>query len=155
MKKALTVLALACAPLLSLAQALQVENAWIRPTVAGQQGTGGFMTLKSKIGVTVTGVSVDAAIGAAELHEMAMVGDIMRMRAVEKLNVPAGKALELKPGGYHLMLVGLKSPLAKGSQVPVTFTYKDAKGVAGKVDVKIPVEIASPHKASMSHDHKH
>lgn len=162
MKKTLTLIALACAPVIALAQALQVENAWIRPTVAGQQGTGGFMTLKSKDGVTLTGASVDASIGTAELHEMAMVGDVMRMRAVDKLAVPAGKALELKPGGYHLMLVGLKSTLAKGSKVPVTFNYTDAKGAKGKLQVSIAVDSAAPSKAaaheqahSHGHDHKH
>ncbi|MFM2112470.1 MAG: hypothetical protein RLZZ271_1130 [Pseudomonadota bacterium] len=157
MKKTLTLIALAAAPMLVAAQALQAENAWIRATVAGQQGTGGFMTLKSKEGVTLTGASVDAAIGSAELHEMAMVGDVMKMRAIDKLAVPAGKPLELKPGGYHLMLVGLKAPLAKGAKVPVTFTYKDAKGVAGKLELSIPVDSVAPGKAAagQGHQHKH
>lgn len=144
MKKILTSLLLAGTPLLALAQSLQVENAWIRPTVPGQQGTGGFMTFKSKDGVTLTGASVDPSVGTAELHEMAMVGDIMRMRAVERLVVPAGKPVELKPGGYHLMLVGLKAPLVKGSLVPVTFHYRDAKGKAAKLEVKVAVASVAP-----------
>jgi copper(I)-binding protein len=157
MKKLFATLLIASAPVLSWAQALQVDKAWIRATVPGQQGTGGFMTLMSKDGVTLTGASVDAALGIAELHEMAMEGDVMKMRAIDKLAVPAGKAVELKPGGHHLMLVGLKAPLAKGSKVSVTFHYKDAKCVAGKQVLSIPVETAAPGKAAMPehHGHKH
>lgn len=159
MKKTLTLIALACAPVLALAQALQVENAWIRPTVPGQQGTGGFMILQSKDGVTLTGVSAPTSVGVAELHEMAMVGDVMQMRALDKLVIPAGKAVELKPGGYHLMLVGLKAPLGKGTEVNVTFHYKDAKGMQGKQVVSIPVGLRAPVKSSsaqgQAHPHTH
>jgi copper(I)-binding protein len=153
MKKTLALFALVAAPWLVQAQALQVENAWIRATVAGQQGTGGFMTLKSGDGVTLTGVSVDAAIGTAELHEMAMVGDVMKMRAVEQLVVPAGKPVVLKSGGHHLMLMGLKAPLSKGSTVNVTFSYKDAKGMAGKQNVAIAVDAVAPGQAMPVHAH--
>lgn len=127
-------------PLWAGAQALSVDNAWIRPTVPGQQGTGGFMTLKSSTGVTITGVSAPASIGVAELHEMAMVGDVMQMRALSSLVVAAGQPVELKSGGYHLMLVGLKAPLVRGTQVPVTFRYKDSQGKTGQLEVKIPVD---------------
>lgn len=157
MKKIFATLLFVSAPLLGWAHPLHVDNAWIRATVPGQQGTGGFMTLSSKEGVTVTDVSVDAAIGTAELHEMAMVGDVMQMRAVDKLVLPAGKAVELKPGGHHLMLVGLKAPLAKGSKVNVTLHYKDAKGAPGKQVLSIPVEAAAPGKTAPAHaqEHKH
>jgi periplasmic copper chaperone A len=138
------------------AQALDIDNAWIRPTVAGQQGTGGFMLLRSKDGVTLTGVSAPASVGTAELHEMKMDGDVMRMRAIETLAVPAGQTVTLKPGGYHLMLVGLRAPLPQGAQVSVTFSFKDAKGKPGKLEVKIPVAASAPGgAASPAPVHKH
>jgi periplasmic copper chaperone A len=102
------------------------------------------MTLHSREGVTLTGVSAPAGVGVAELHEMKMEGDVMRMRAITTLRVPSGQAVELKPGGHHLMLVGLKAPLLKGVQVPVTFHFRDAKGAKGQVEVKIPVMSAAP-----------
>jgi len=156
MNKIFSILILLCAPLWAAAHPLHVDDAWIRATVPGQQGTGGFMTLQSTEGVTITGVSVDAGVGAAELHEMAMEGDVMKMRAIDQLAVPAGKPVVLKPGGHHLMLVGLKAPLVKGSKVHVTFSYKDAKGVAGKQSVAIAVDTAATGasgKAMPAHAH--
>jgi periplasmic copper chaperone A len=143
------------------AHPLHVDEAWIRPAVAGQQGTGGFMLLKSKQGVTITGVSVPLDVGVAELHEMKMDGDVMRMKAIDTLAVPAGQTVALKPGGYHLMLVGLKAPLPSGSQVPVTFRFKDAQGTAGQVKLDVPVAVTAPSKpvapsaASEGAAHKH
>jgi copper(I)-binding protein len=139
------------------AQALVIDNAWIRPAVAGQQGTGGFMLLRSKEGVTVTGVSAPAHVGKAELHEMRMEGDVMRMRAIDTLAVPAGQTVALKPGGYHLMLVGLKAPLPQGQQVPVTFSFTDAKGKPGKLEVKVPVAVSAPSGGASAPvtEHKH
>lgn len=153
MKKMLVTMMFAVVPLWAAAHPLHVEDAWIRATVLGQQGTGGFMTLKSKDGVTLTGVSVDAAVGIAELHEMALDGDVMRMHAVEQLAVPAGKPVVLKSGGHHLMLVGLKTPLVKGSKVNVTFSYRDAKGVAGKQSVAITVDTVAPGQTMPAHVH--
>jgi periplasmic copper chaperone A len=72
--------------------------------------------------------------------------------------VPAGQTVALKPGSYHLMLVGLKAPLTQGAQVPVTFSFKDAKGRQGKLEVKIPVAASAPSgaiSASPAHEHKH
>ena len=63
----------------------------------------------------------------------------MRMRAVPKLDLPAGQPVELKPGGYHLMLMDLKQPLAPGSTVPLTLVLRDAKGMESKLELKVPV----------------
>ena len=137
---------------------VQVENAWARPTVQGQKGTGAFMNITAKDGTRLVGASSPAA-GVAEVHEMKMEGDVMKMRAVTSLELPAGQTISLKPGGYHLMLMDLKAPLAKDSTVPVTLRFKDAKGVESKLDFLVPVATAAPGTAASSgtdaHLHKH
>lgn len=135
-------------------QAVDVQGAWARATVPGQQATGAFMTLTAAEGTKLVGVSSPVA-GVAEVHEMNMEGGVMRMRAVEGgVNLPAGKAVELKPGGYHVMLMDLKAPVAKDTMVPLTLTFKDAKGVESKLDLQVPVTIKSPAGTAPSKDAK-
>jgi copper(I)-binding protein len=119
----------------------KVEAAWVRSSVPGQQGTGAFMKLTAKESTQLVGVSTPVA-GTAEVHEMKMDGDVMRMRAVPKLDLPAGKTVELKPGGYHVMLMDLKQPLAPGSTVPLTLVLRNPKGVESKLELKVPVAAA-------------
>jgi copper(I)-binding protein len=125
----------------------KVEGAWVRSSVPGQQGTGAFMKITAQEVMQLVGVSTPVA-GTAEVHEMKMDGDVMRMRAVPKLDLPAGKAVELKPGGYHVMLMDLKQPLAAGSTVPLTLVLRNAKGIESKLDLKLPVttQPAGAHK---------
>jgi hypothetical protein len=135
--------------------AVEVKNAWARATVTGQMATGAFMTLTAKEGATLVGVATPAA-GVAQVHEMKMEGGVMKMAEVKGgLVLPAGKAVELKPGGYHLMLMDLKAPLAKDSSVPVTLTFKDAKGAESRLELKLPVAAMAPggtvKPAAMNH----
>lgn len=126
------------------AQTVDVKNAWARSTVPGQKGTGAFMTLTSKDTLTLVGASSPAA-GVTEIHEMKMEGDVMKMRALPKgLDLPAGKPVELKPGGFHVMLMDLKGPLAKETTLPLTLLFKDAKGVESRLELKLPVATAAP-----------
>lgn len=131
----------------ALAQAqspsVTVENAWARATVPGQKSTGAFMQLTAPQGASLIGASSPAA-GVTEVHEMKMEGNVMRMRAVPVLDLPAGKTVELKPGGYHVMLLDLKAPLVKDSAVSITLTFKDAKGVESKLDFTVPVRASAP-----------
>jgi periplasmic copper chaperone A len=122
---------------------LKVQQAWIRATVVGQKGTGAFMRLTSKAGTRLVGVATPVA-GVAEVHEMKMDGDVMRMRAVPELALPAGREVQFKPGGYHLMLLELKQPLMAGSEVPVTLRLKDGKGIESNQTVMLPVMLAAP-----------
>ena len=127
-----------------LAQAqIQVEGAWARASVQGLKATGAFMKLTAKDGAKLVGASSPAA-GVTEVHEMKMEGDVMKMRAVTGLDLPAGQAVELKPGGYHVMLMDLKAPLAKGSTVPVTLTFKNAQGAESKLELQVPVQAQMP-----------
>lgn len=122
---------------------VQVSGAWVRATVPGQQGSGAFMKLTAPNATRLVGVSTPAA-GIAEVHEMKMEGDIMKMRPVAALDLPAGKTVELKSGGYHVMLMDLKQPLLKDSMLPMTLRFKDAKGVESKLDVSVPVSLVAP-----------
>ncbi len=141
--KALALIAaLACGTL--YAQTVEVKDAWVRTSVPGQKATGAFMKITAKDGAKLVGVATPAA-GVAEVHEMKMEGDIMRMRAVQGgLDLPAGKTVELKPGGYHVMLMDLKGALPKDSTLPLTLTFKDAKGIESKMELKVPVTTMAP-----------
>ena len=135
--------------------AIKVEGAWARATVQGQKASGAFMSLTAKEATQLVGVSSPVA-GVAEVHEMKMDGDIMRMRAAPAVDLPAGKKVDLKSGGYHVMLMDLKAPLALGSSVPVTLLFKDAKGVESKVELKVPVSATAPGgKTPAAAEHKH
>ena len=145
----------------ALAQNITVTDAWVRATVQGQKATGAFMKITAKDNAKLVGVSSPVA-GVAEVHEMKMDKDVMKMAALPNgLDLPAGKAVELKPGGYHVMLMDLKAPLAKATTVPVTLTFQDAKGVKSNVELKVPVGMQAPmmqHQKQMDHnhgDHKH
>ncbi len=125
------------------AESVQIRDGWVRSTVPGQKGSGAFMKITAKESVQLTGVSSPVA-GVAEVHEMKMEGDVMKMRAVPVLELAAGSTVELKPGGYHLMLMDLKQSLTVGSTVPVTLMFRDAKGAERRVEVKLPVAVAAP-----------
>ena len=135
---------------------VQVEGAWARATVPGQSGTGAFMSLRSAQATRLVGVASPVA-GVAELHEMKMVGDVMKMSAIAGLDLPAGQAVLLKPGSYHLMLMDLKRPLAKDSTIPLTLRFKDAKGVESQLEVFLQVATTAPGTASpvKAAEHKH
>jgi len=135
-----TTLVLAAAP--ALAQ-VRVEGAWARASVQGQKATGAFMKITAPQAMRLVGVASPVA-GVAEVHEMKMDGDVMRMRAVDGVDLPAGKAVELKPGGYHVMLLDLKAPLMKDTAIPLTLTLRDARGVQSKVELSVPVGIGVP-----------
>ena len=122
---------------------VDVKDAWVRSTVPGQKGTGAFMKITAKDGTRLVGVSSPVA-GVGEVHEMKMEGDVMKMRALPSLDLPAGKVVELKSGGYHVMLMDLKQPLAKDTKVPLTLLFKDAKGVESKLELSVPVSTVAP-----------
>ncbi|MDR2297017.1 MAG: copper chaperone PCu(A)C [Comamonas sp.] len=126
---------------------VKVENAWARASVPGQQASGAFMRLTAEEPLKLVGVETSVA-GVAEVHEMKMEGEVMRMRAIDSLDLPKGVAVDLKPGGYHLMLQQLKAPLVKDSQIPVTLIFKDAKGEQSRLSLQLPVRMAAPGAAA-------
>jgi len=132
------VMALALAAHAQRSADIDVKSAWARPTVAGQMGTGAFMHLTSKEGARLLGASSDVA-GVVEIHEMAMQGNVMQMRAIRSLDLPPGSTIELKPGGHHMMLMDLKRPLATGEKIKVELRLetRDGKLVTQPVEVEV------------------
>ena len=144
MKKLMIAAALSAAALGAQAQAakagaIRVESAYARATVVGQPAGGGFLRLVNA-GADDRLVSASSEVAASvELHLMAMKGDVMQMRRVDAIDVKAGQTVDLKPGGYHLMLMGLKAPLKAGSSFPVKLKFEKS----GEVTVNVKVEAAS------------
>jgi hypothetical protein len=132
-----TALALAFASAPAWAQ-VSVSQPWVRGTVQGQKATGAFMQLRSADGAALVGARSPIA-GVVEIHEMKMDNDVMRMRAIPKLDLPAGQAVELKPGGYHVMLMDLRQPLKKGDTVPITLSVQGRDGKTQEIEVKAEV----------------
>jgi periplasmic copper chaperone A len=134
-----------------------VNDAWVRGTVAQQKATGMFAQITSVKGAKLVAASSPVA-GVVEIHEMSMDGTVMKMRAVPSLALPAGKAVELKPGGFHIMLMDLKQPLKAGDAVPIVLVVEGSDGKRSNVDVKATVRAlnaaASGHEGHDHGDHK-
>jgi copper(I)-binding protein len=127
-----------------------VQDAWVRGTVAEQTVTGAFFNIRSAQGGKLLSVSSPAA-AVVEIHAMKMDGSTMRMRAINELDLPAGKAVEFKPGGYHVMLVGLKTPLGTGQSVDLTLVVEAADGKKETLLVQAPVRALG----AVPTEHKH
>ena len=121
------------------AEAVSVSGPWARVTAPEATTSAAYMTITSKDGDVLTNASVPAGIaGMAQLHETTTSGESMDsmdgesmsamkgMKEVEQIDIPAGGSLELKPGGYHIMLMELAQPIAAGDTVPVTLTFEKA-----------------------------
>ena len=143
--------------LLLAATPVKVEGPWARATPPGTKIGAAYMKITS-------GGTADRLVGASspaaakvELHVTEKKGDVMRMRAIGKLDLPAGRTVELKPGGYHLMLMDLKQPLVLGSTVPLSLVLRDSKGVESKLELSVPVRVAAPAAgaAAPAAAHKH
>ena len=129
-----------------------VKDAWVRATVAQQKATGAFMQLQSAQDAKLISAQSPVA-GVVEVHEMAMDGGVMKMRAVPSLTLPAGKAVDLKPGGYHVMLMDLKGQVKDGDTVPVTLVVEGKDGKRQTIEVKAAAR--NPAAPAMKHADGH
>ena len=130
------------------AGAIAIGHPYARATAAGQTTGGGFLKLANG-GADDKLLSAAAAVSASvELHEMKMEGDVMRMRHVDGIVLPAGKSVELRPGGFHIMFVGLKEPLKAGDKFPMKLKFEKA----GEVEVTVNVEAPGAAGASVAMD---
>ena len=121
-------LLLMVAPAAPAAAQTIVKDAWVRGTVPQQMATGLFAQITSKQGGRLVSAASPVA-GVVEIHEMLMDGNVMKMRAMPNgLALPAGKLVELKPGGVHVMMMDLKKPLKAGDTVPLTLVFEGADG---------------------------
>lgn len=128
---------------------LEIEKPWARATPPGAAVGGGYLTIRNKgaAGDRLVGVSSPAST-RVEMHEMAMEKDVMRMREVKGVDVPAKKSVEFRPGGFHLMLMELKAPLRQGDKVQVTLRFEKA----GEVKTELVVEDLA---SGIGHTKKH
>ena len=158
-KALLTLTLLACSTLLAAAHEfklgdLTIGHPWSRATPGGAKVGGGYLT------VTNNGSAPDRLVAATtnvadrvEIHEMAMNNGVMTMRQIPGgIPVPPGQTVAFAPGGYHLMLMGLKTPLKEGDRVKATLTFEKA----GPIEVTINVEgIGAQHPAPAEDHSKH
>ena len=151
--------ATACSLLTSTAWAqTTVKDAWVRGTVATQKATGAFMRLTPSANARLVEAKSPVA-GVVEIHEMTLEKDIMKMRQIPGLDLAADRTMELKPGGYHVMLMDLKQPLKGGEQVPITLVFEDDAKKRFTQDIKASVTVLgggnSPMPMKPGMDHKH
>ena len=136
----------------------KIADAWARPTVQGQHAGGGYLRIDNKGGVADRLLAASADVSASvELHTMTMEGDVMRMRRVDGIDVPAGQVVELKPGGLHVMFMGLKAPLRAGERLPLVLRFEKSGEVKTELVVgnRGPGAAASMPAHTHGHDHKH
>jgi copper(I)-binding protein len=120
-----------------------ITGAWVRATVPNQQATGAFMRLISSKDTTLVSAKSDSA-GIVEVHEMKIENDVMRMRPVDGLRLSANQPVELKSGGYHLMMMDLKQQLKVGTEAQITLVFKNANGESETAYVHAPVALTKP-----------
>jgi hypothetical protein len=126
------------------AESVTTANAWVRATVPGQSVAGAYLDITSAAPAALIAAESPVA-GKAELHTMTMDGGVMKMRPVEKIELPANQAVNLKPGGYHVMLIDVRRELKAGERVPLKLVVRDGKGVKSALQVDAEVRgVAGP-----------
>ena len=147
--------ALCCLSLALIANAgwaqVIVTDAWVRGTVPGQKATGAFMQLSSATDQTLVAASSTSA-KFVEIHEMTMERGVMKMRAIDTLEIRAGQTVEMQTGGHHLMLLDLRAPLKVGDTVLITLTWQDKAGRKTTQDLTASVK---PLTTASGGAHKH
>lgn len=139
------------------AQSVSVSNAWARASVKGQNATGVFMSLKASSSTRLVAINTSVA-KVSEIHQMSVENNIMKMSALPNgLELGAGRVVELKPGGYHIMLLDLKKTLEKDSKIDLQLTFQDATGKKTQMQMTVPVLLQANEGSNASHgaDHQH
>lgn len=131
---------------------VSVKDAWVRATVPQQKATGAFMQIQAARDSKLISAS-SPLTPHVEVHEMSMQGDVMKMRQVPDIALPAGRTVELKPGGYHVMLLDLKQQVKEGSSVPLTLVIEGKDGKRESVEVKAPVRALNTSSHTGGHKH--
>lgn len=130
-----------------------VKESWVRGTTPAQKVTSAFMEITSSEAAALLSANSPVA-GVVEIHTMKMEDGVMKMRAIPKLDLPAGKSVKLTPSGNHIMLMDLKQQMKKGDVVPITLKIEGKDKKVQMLEVKAEVrDLAAP--ATMDHGHKH
>lgn len=133
------------------ADAPSISEVWIKPTIPGSDVSAAYMHIKSA--TTFNLIKAESPlVGIAELHSMNMKDGVMEMKAEDAFLIPAGKAIDLKPGGMHIMLMKVRQPIKAGDKVPLTLTFEapDKKSLTVKLDAIARADGtagATPHHA--------
>jgi hypothetical protein len=128
---------------------ISVSDAWARATMPGQKVSGAYMRIQSDADARLVSVS-SPAVPRVEVHEMKMDGDVMRMREVQSIELPKGKAVTLEPGGFHIMLMNLPKPIVAGDLIPLNLVVESG-GKRQTVEVK--AEARAPMGGGMPMQH--
>ena len=150
----LVAVAFSCVAGTSWGQQVEVSRAWVRAAVPGQNATGAFMEITAATDASLVGAASPVA-RSVEIHEMAIEGNVMKMRAVAKVDLPAGKTVEFKPGAYHIMLLGLTKPLAAGESVPIELTLRAKDQKTSKLKLNAEVRQLGAAPMMEGHEHRH
>ena len=144
-----------CLAVASVQAQVTVTNAWVRATVPQQKATGAFMQLNAAQNTSL--VSISSSLSAtAQVHETSVENDVMKMRQVPALALPAGKTVALQPGGFHVMLLDLKQPARVGDTVLLTLVFEGKNGKRETLEVKAPVRaLSSAAVPAAASEHKH
>jgi len=130
-------------------KSLNIDHPFARATPPGARAAGAYLTVENKGATPDRLIAASSPVaGIVEVHEMAMDGGVMKMRVIPGIDIKAGSKVDLKPGGYHIMLMELKQPLKNGDRFPLTLTFEKA----GKIEVSVWVEDMASKGNS---EHKH
>jgi hypothetical protein len=136
----------------SHAQSIVIDKAVARATVGKMPNGAAFLQIENKGADDALLSASSAAAAKVEIHTMSMDGNVMKMRALDQLELKAGQKVEMKPGsGVHIMLMGLKKPLTVGDKFQLTLNFRKA----GKVETSVEVAEMSKHGDGDMHDHDH
>ena len=138
-------LLVSCAPKRTDPPQISISGAWSRATVAGQSTAAVYLTIANKGGGDDKLLNASTPIGQATLHSSTMDGGVMRMRPLESLDIPAQSTVQLKPGGTHIMVTGVKQPLIAGSSFPLALHFERS----GNRTVTVSVRPATAEGAGM------
>jgi len=141
----------------SAAAQVAISDPWVRATVPQQRAAGAFMEIKAEQSVRLVGGRSPVA-GTVEIHEMAMDGGVMKMRAIPGIDLPQGQTFSLKPGGHHVMLIDLKQQIKPDDIVPITLDFVGVDGKKHSLEIKAKgraLSGAMPHGHALSHGAKH
>ena len=133
-------------------QSVQVANAWVRAPAPGQKTISAYVELTSERNAALVAAGSPAA-ARVEMHSMSMEGGVMRMRAVPRIDLPAGRAIKLAPGGLHLMLIDVKRPLKAGDKVALVLSVQEAGAAAGMSLTTLELEAEVRAAAAQPHSH--
>jgi periplasmic copper chaperone A len=140
------------APLANTDAQVTVNEPWVRATVPQQKATGAFMNLSAASSARLVSAKSPAA-SIVEIHEMVMEGNLMKMRAITGIEIPAGQTLSLKPGSYHVMLIDLKQQIKDGDTVPITLIFEGLDKQQQTLEIKAPARPLNSKPANAEHKH--